>query len=348
MAEPKTKEPAGALSVTLQARLERFELSLEFEEQAPVICLFGPSGSGKSSCLEMIAGTRLPDSGRIQLGGQVLFDSQARINLPPADRRIGWVPQEGLLFPHLDVRGNLLFGHRPGPVTLDRTAEFLELTCLLDRRVRHLSGGEARRVALGRALLTNPRLILADEPFSGLDLPLRRRLMPLFRRVADELGIQLLLVSHLPGEVRALADRVVLLSDGRVTRTTTPQELTGAGPDPVNLLFGRLAEPGQVNLEGGALLQLPTGERPPGSWLRIELPASAVALSTEGASHSSIRNALSGRVVALAEQADQVLVTLDVGVRLHALVTPGAVGELGLIPGSEVHVLFKATALRIL
>jgi len=341
MAESTTEAPARALSVRLTQQLEHFPLQVEFEAQAPIVCLYGPSGSGKSSCLELIAGVRRPDSGRIVVGGTTLFDDAEGIDLAPGKRRIGWVPQDGLLFPHLTVRRNLLFGHRSGAISLEQTVRFLEIEALLDRRTRHLSGGEVRRVALGRALLTN------HEPFSGLDQPLRQRLMPLFRRVADELEIQMLLVSHLPDEVRALADRVVLLDEGRVTRVVSPQELTPVETDPINLLLGRLVEPGVVEVDGAALVHVPTGDRAPGAWLRLALPASAIVLAPTPGATSSMRNRFAGRIVSLTEHQGSVLVTLDVGTRLLAVITPAAAAELQLVPGAEIHARFKATAVRV-
>jgi molybdate transport system ATP-binding protein len=192
--------------------------------------LFGASGSGKTSLLEIIAGLRRPAAGRVSLDGTVLTDLAANVFLRPEHRAVGYVPQEGALFPHLSVRRNLLYGRKTAAVgnpglTLDHVAEILEITQLLPRRIASLSGGEKQRVALGRALLASPRLLLLDEPLSGLDQPLRERLLPYLARVRDEFAIPMIYVTHSPDEIMSLCDEVVVMARGRIERQGPPSEL---------------------------------------------------------------------------------------------------------------------------
>lgn len=192
--------------------------------------IFGPSGSGKTSLLEMIAGLRRPSSGKIRVNGTLLTDASAKIFAPPEHRAIGYVPQEGALFPHFSVRKNLLYGFdanakRPVGLTLQHVAEVLEVEVLLERPIQTLSGGEKQRVALGRALLAAPRLLLLDEPMGSLDVALKERLLPYFQRVRDEFAIPMIYVSHSPDEIVALCEHVLVLSQGRIERQGRPAEL---------------------------------------------------------------------------------------------------------------------------
>ena len=194
-----------------------FQLDIDFASDSDRIVLFGPSGSGKTTILDTIAGLRTPDRGSIAIGERVLFSSEARINLPPHQRHVGYVPQDVALFPHMDVRRNLLYGRHPGASPdLDRVVGMLEIGKLVDRRVTDLSGGERQRVALGRALMSGPSLLLLDEPLAAVDVPLRKRILPYLRRVRDDLKLPIVYVSHDRQEVEALADVVVRLEDGKV------------------------------------------------------------------------------------------------------------------------------------
>ena len=209
-----------------------FRLEVSFATGAPVTALFGPSGSGKTSILSVIAGLRHPEAGHIRLGDRVLFDSRAGTNLRPEARRIGYVFQHHLLFPHLNVRRNLLYGWRRRPrharaVALDRVAEVLELTNLLDRLPHTLSGGQRQRVALGRALLCGPELLLLDEPLASVDEGLKNRVLDYVEQVLQEWRIPTLYVTHDPDEVRRMAHWVIGLHQGRVTATWTRDQLLG-------------------------------------------------------------------------------------------------------------------------
>lgn len=202
------------LEIDIELRRGRFQRHVRIVEDARVLALTGPSGAGKTSVLYAIAGLLRPVSGRIAIDGRVLFDSQRRIDLPTHRRRIGYVFQDARLFPHLDVRRNLLYGRHGGAQArfgFDAVVELLGIGHLLDRRTRHLSGGEAQRVAIGRALLSQPSILLFDEPLSALDPARRDELIPWLQRVRDEVRLPMLYVSHHPDEVRRLADVIHVL-----------------------------------------------------------------------------------------------------------------------------------------
>jgi molybdate transport system ATP-binding protein len=203
-----------------------FELSARFDADAGVTALVGPSGSGKTTILSLIAGVLRPDAGVIRLGEHTLVDTSARVWLPPEKRRIGMVFQDHLLFPHLSVRQNLLFGHgRKGarPMSLARVAEVLELNALLDRQPDQLSGGQRQRVALGRALLRGPDLLLMDEPLAALDAGLKDRVLTYLERALAEWHVPTLLVSHDEEDVRRLAGQVIVVRAGRAINWSEPE-----------------------------------------------------------------------------------------------------------------------------
>ena len=190
------------------------QLGACFSAPAGLVALFGPSGAGKTSVLDMIAGLTQPDAGRIAVSGEILFDSAANISLPPERRACGYVLQDGRLFPHRRVRDNLLFGWHLAPperrwLELQEAVGFLGIGHLLERMPHTLSGGEAQRVAIGRALLSGPRFLLMDEPLSSLDMARREEIMTLIERIRAELAIPILYVSHDRAEVDRLADRVI-------------------------------------------------------------------------------------------------------------------------------------------
>jgi molybdate transport system ATP-binding protein len=205
-----------------------FAMQVRARTEARVTVLFGASGAGKTTTLEVIAGLRRPSRGKVTVDRHVLFSSGERIDVPPHRRRIGYVPQEVALFPHLNVRRNLLYGRHPGASpTLDRVGGMLEIDGLLDRRVGGLSGGDRQRVALGRALMSGPSLLLLDEPLAAVDVPLRRRIIPYLNRVRDELQVPIVYVTHDRDEVHQLADVVVILEAGRVTQIVSPDAFDG-------------------------------------------------------------------------------------------------------------------------
>lgn len=215
------------LDVTL--RQQAFELQVKDTSSVEVLGIFGPSGSGKTTLLESIAGIRRPDAGEIRVAERVLFSSAEGIDLPPRDRQIGYVPQDALLFPNLDVNGNINYGvrhsrrHLPGDAEArlrSTLIEILDLGPLLERRVQKLSGGEKQRVAIARALMTQPAVLLLDEPLAGVDRARRDRILPYVLRIRRELHVPLVYVTHDEAELTSIADRVLHLDTGRVAEAT--------------------------------------------------------------------------------------------------------------------------------
>jgi molybdate transport system ATP-binding protein len=208
------------LSINLRRRQGDFVLDIAFSGTARAVALFGPSGSGKTTILKLIAGLLRPDSGRIVLGDRVVFDSAAGIDLPARHRRVGLVFQDGLLFPHMSVRQNLLYGAwargLSNPALFGRTVDVLGIGALLDRAPRHLSGGERQRVAIGRALLSDPAILLMDEPVTAIDQHRRGEILPYLEQVTRETAMPLLYVSHDRAEVERLAQQIVFIRNGRV------------------------------------------------------------------------------------------------------------------------------------
>ena len=206
------------IAVDIELVQGTFTLAARFDLAARAAALFGPSGAGKTTILDAIAGLRTPRRGSIAIDGRVLYSSERRISLPPHRRHVGYVPQDVALFPHMNVRRNLLYGTHAAstPPVLDRVLKMLEIAPLVDRAVTDLSGGERQRVALGRALMSAPSLLLLDEPLAAVDVPLRRRILPYLVRVRDELKIPILYVSHDREEVDALADALIRIEAGRI------------------------------------------------------------------------------------------------------------------------------------
>jgi molybdate transport system ATP-binding protein len=210
------------LAVDVEKKLGAFTIVMRVETGAGVTAVFGPSGAGKTTLINLIAGLVAPDRGRITLGDTVLFDSKRHINLPAHRRRIGYVFQEGRLFPHLTVAANLDYGRRmcglkADPAERARIVDLLDIGHLAERRPGKLSGGERQRVAVGRALLMRPRLLLLDEPLASLDVARKREILPYLERLRDEVGIPMVYVSHNAAELRRIATSVVRLEAGRVT-----------------------------------------------------------------------------------------------------------------------------------
>ena len=211
--------------IALDLRLQQgaFTLDVELVLEARITALFGPSGAGKTTILDAIAGLRRPSAGSIVVGSRVIFDSARGLDLPPHRRHVGYVAQEVALFPHMSVRRNVLYGRRENQrLSLETVVAMLEIAPLLDRSVAQLSGGERQRVGLARALMSAPELLLLDEPLAAVDVERRRRILPYLERVRDELSLPIIYVTHDRSEVRQVAEHVVVLDHGRVASTGAP------------------------------------------------------------------------------------------------------------------------------
>jgi molybdate transport system ATP-binding protein len=355
------------IEVEVEKRLGEFHVEARFTApDAGITALFGRSGVGKTSLVNMLAGLLRPDRGRIAVGGETLFSSADGIDLPPERRRLGYIFQEGRLFPHYSVRGNLTYGagRRDGAIGFDAVVELLGLGPLLERRPGDLSGGEKQRVAIGRALLASPRLLLMDEPLASLDAPRKAEILPFIERLRDELRLPIIYVSHAMEEIVRLADTLVLLSAGKVAAVGTVEELTSrldlrpltgrheagaviratvAGHD-VTYGLSELAFP-------GGRLRVSRLALPLGTSVRVRVRARDVALATARPTGISIRNIVAARIVEIApDEGPLVDIRLDIGrpqqpVALWARITQRAARELNLTVGGEVFALLKTVAL---
>ncbi len=223
------------LALDVEKRLGEFQLAAKFETEARVTALFGPSGAGKTTIINMIAGLVAPARGRIMYRGKVLFDAAGKVNLPPHRRQFGYVFQDGRLFPHLTVRGNLEYGRRMyrlkrDAAELERVIAMLDIAHLADRRPGKLSGGERQRVAIGRALLMRPQLLLLDEPLASLDAARKAEIMPYLERLGDEAQVPMIYVTHQADDARRLATTVVRVEAGRVVAVGGHELLEAAAP----------------------------------------------------------------------------------------------------------------------
>jgi molybdate transport system ATP-binding protein len=350
------------LSVDIGHRFPGFTLDVAFEAPPGVTALFGRSGAGKTSVVHAVAGLLRPDRGRIALDGEALFDGGAGRSVPPHRRRIGYVFQDGRLFPHMSVRGNLTYGRRFGRggdgAALKRVVGLLGLEALLERRPGSLSGGEAQRVAIGRALLAEPRLLLMDEPLSSLDEPRRGEILPYLERLRDETRVPILYVSHTLAEVARLATTVVALRDGRVLRAGPATDvLSDPGAVPAlgvraagSVLTGRVVAHHsdgltEIAVSAGRLL-LPRVEAKPGTALGIRIAAQDVILSRGRPEGLSALNVLPATVTGLHQgEGPGVAVALRAGEdALLARITRRSAEALGLAPGVACYAVMKAVA----
>jgi len=354
------------LNVNLDLQLENFSLDVREEvELTGITALFGPSGAGKTTLLRVIAGLETGAQGRISLGEEIWQDTGTGRFVPPHDRRVGYVFQDGRLFPHLSVEGNLLFAHKrarqregdSSAIELASVTKALELEPLLQRNPAALSGGEQQRVAMGRVLLNGPQVILMDEPLSALDLHRKAEIIPYIERLSEEFSIPMLYVTHNVEEVTRLAFNMLLLTDGRVAaRGDIAIVLERVDHWP---LTGRL-EGGVVvqaaveanrngmtalNVEGQSL-RIPAIDVAPGTLVRLRIQARDVALATHRPENVSIRNILMARLLSI--DLDETVfaeLLLQIGDQhLRSRVTREAVEDLKLKEGQDVFALIKSVA----
>lgn len=353
-----------SIEVDVTRRLGASHMQVSFQAGAGVTALFGPSGAGKTSVMHMLMGLLRPERGRVALNGRVVFDSERGINVAVHKRRIGCIFQESRLFPHLSVRRNLLYGQRLTPVSerwarLDHVVAMLGIGHLLRRRPAGLSGGERQRVAIGRALLTSPSLLLMDEPLASLDAERKEEILPYIARLRDELAVPIVHVSHQFDEVKRLADELVLLQQGRVVDAGTLNDVlarmdstTPAGRRQLGVLIDTRVvrherDAGLTHLRCAAGdLMVPLLDRALEAPARIHIHAADVVLATERPHGLSIRNVLAATVSAIEpDTAARCVCRLDAGgIPLLAHITTLARRELGLHAGQQVFALFKSVA----
>jgi len=356
-----------SLTIRLRHRFPSIQLDIAFEVPAPgVTALFGPSGAGKSTTIAVAAGLLRPDACRVEIDGQVLADTAAGVWLPPERRRVGLVFQDARLFPHMSVATNLRFGLRraaPGPIRFDEVVELLGIGALLERRPHTLSGGERQRVAIGRALLAQPRLLLMDEPLVNLDDARKAEILPYLTRLKTALRLPVIYVTHALDEVSRLADSLVLLEAGRVTGSGTVSEVAARTDLPLArrddagaLLLCRVVahDVGRelTRLEGGgATFWVPLLDAPLQAECRIRIPAREVILAGKPPDAISVHNIVPGTVRRVAAEGARRSVLVEIALPSGTLlgrVTPDAITRLALSPGAPVLALIKSTSIEVL
>ena len=350
------------LTIDVEHRQGSFDLAIDLAIGGGLTALFGPSGSGKTTLVNLVAGLIRPERGKIAFDGEVWVDASEHCFVPPHRRRIGYVFQEARLFPHMTVRSNLRYGARFAPrgepgETLETVVELLRIGHLLDRRPALLSGGEKQRVALGRALMAKPRLLLMDEPLSALDNDLKAAILPDIERMRDEAGIPILYVSHSIEEVTRLATRVVIMEAGKTVAIGRPDEVlnvvsTAAGTmRPGSFLHavvtGHSPDEGLTFAESKAgPLFLRATDIPVGAHIRAFVPTSEVVLATSLPDGISTLNRLKGRVEEVGESGTAVMVSIDCnGDRVLAEITRRSAANLGLVQGMAINLLFKTVSI---
>ena len=353
------------LDVDIRVRRGAFTLDARFASDAPIAALFGRSGSGKTTLVEAIAGLVHPAEGHIVIDGRTLFDSARGIDLAPEARRVGFVFQDTLLFPHLSVASNLAYGERLTPeaerfVDRDRVLALLGLEPLFHRRPATLSGGEKQRVAIGRALLASPRMLLMDEPLASLDAPRKSEILHYVELLRDELRLPIVYVSHALEEVTRLADSLVVLAEGRTLASGRVADLMARHDlkphlgryEAGGVIEARVARHDEayeltvLSFDGGELV-VPNVDALPGETVRARIRARDVALALEAPRHASFQNVLDATVESLSDEYGAIVdVSLRVGATpLVARVTRKSAQELRLAPGTPVIALVKAIAI---
>lgn len=347
------------LSMKVQKRFAAFNLAVDFNVSGDRVGIFGISGSGKSTLVSLLAGLQQPDQGEIFLDDECLFNSAKHINLRPEQRRIAMVFQQHCLFPHMNVKNNLLYGFKRCPPE-QRTIDFniltrvLKIDDLLGRGVTNLSGGEKQRVALGRAILANPRLLLMDEPLSALDDTLRFQIIPYLKSVSERFGIPYLFISHSLVEMRLMTDSALLIENGRIVEQTTSEQLARIRMGQSSVGYINLLELSDMTerdgmcayrWKGGELfLSASNNETVSGLF---ELSSKDIILFKKHPEAISARNLLECRVSSLFESGQKLGVELECGGgSLVAEIVPEAARELGIKEGVVIHAAFKASAFR--
>lgn len=324
------------LSVDIEVRQGAFSLNAEFDFWGSALGVFGPSGSGKSTLIRALAGLVKPAGGLIQIGGETVFDSELKIWVPPHRRRIGVVFQDARLFPHWSTEKNLRAGMRieeEGIFAFDHIVDLLEIRSLLKRPVLNLSGGEKQRIALARALLAHPRLLLLDEPVSGIDAGLKYQILPFLKRVHQELHLPCVLVSHYLPEIFQITDQMLIVRDGQVYGQLPLEDLL-ARHDTFQMLR-------RSGLMSTLTLQV-NGEN-----VEVSVRPDEVILADRSVAGISAQNCIQGSLRRMVDHGETVLCFIDSREGpLMADITPSAVAQLGLSTGRLVWCIFKTHALH--
>lgn len=353
-----------SLSIELSHQMADFEVSVKFEAPPGITVLFGRSGAGKTTVINAVAGLINPDAGRISLDNTVLFDSDRNVNLPAHKRQLGYVFQDGRLFPHLSVQANLTYGRRfnaprPNSPTLEEVSDLLGIIPLMDRRIGALSGGEKQRIAIGRALLSHPRMLLMDEPLASLDGARKAEILPYLEHLRDHTNIPILYVSHSMTEVARLATTVVVLENGQIVRAGAAEQVL-SDPDMVRQLGVREAgsvlpatilrhhDDGLSELEfsGGRLL-LPRMDAAAGAQTRVRILAQDIILSVTAPTDMSALNILPVQIIAIRDGTGPgVIVQMQCGdERLLARITRRSANRMNLKTGDRVHAIIKSVSI---
>jgi molybdate transport system ATP-binding protein len=352
------------LDVSVKRMQGDFVINAMFRSEAVgVTALFGRSGAGKTSIINMVAGLVRPDEGHIIVNDRCLFDSKMSVDLPPEKRRVGYVFQEGRLFPHLSVRSNLTYGMGLIPkaeryVDLDQVVHLLGIEHLLDRRPGKLSAGEKQRVAIGRALLTSPSLLLMDEPLASLDVARKAEVLPFIARLSGEFSIPILYVSHSLEEILNLADAMVVLDSGRTAAVGSIEDLmsrsdlqrltgyTDCGAVISTVVESQHETAGLTYLRfTGGVLKVPRLDAHAGARVRVRIEARNVAIALVSPQQISVQNILPGTVEEITTvNGSLVDVSLNIGCPLLARITPQALKVLDLRAGQQIFAIIKSVA----
>lgn len=353
------------IDIDLKRTQGEFNLQIKCTIDSDVTGLFGPSGAGKSTLLAMIAGLIKPTEGHILIDGECLFDSKRQINKPLHRRHIGMVFQDSRLFPHLNVRDNLYYGYKllaekDRLITFTQIVDLLEIDHLLTQKPHQLSGGEKQRVALGRALLTSPRLLLLDEPLASLDVRLKQQILPFLRRVKNEIQLPIIYVSHVIDEILWLTSQVMMIEQGKLLALgdfysviRQPNVLAMASELGLNNVYqvsvvANYPDDGYTSIKlGTQIVAIPLVTTSIGDKLAITIAASTVALALSPIEQVTIQNQLAGTVIAIQQIDYRVLVTVDIGENhLIAEITLNGMRSINLEVGKKVFCLIKAQAIH--
>ncbi len=347
-----------------------FSLDVEFDAPPGFTILFGASGSGKTTTLKSISGIVSPDSGRIAIGDEVLFDSSEQKDLPIRKRGVGYVFQDLALFPHLTARANVEFGM----TSLSRFDRLRKAEAMMDalrishtagRRPREISGGEAQRVALARALANQPRILLLDEPLSAIDEATKRGIIADLKSINRELRLPIIYVTHSRQEAVSLGERVIVYEQGRVVASGEPisvfgtpvtasvARLTGVENIFSGRVIGKSEEAGMMTVEvsdtaGSCRVDVPFGNEALGEHVSVAVPSGDILLATEEPRSTSLRNRMRGKIIAIDDESNRTMVRVNAGVIWSASVTRQAVSELGLSRNQEVWLAFKTHSCYLL